>query len=258
SLPNGVEVTGVSSVPIGFDVVHAAYDAASAMANLREDHILNFYRPTLERSGGHGGQMLAIDAGEDPWMSAVLIMAGIINGENNRSMLGEHLLEEFSEVFSMLLASNVAEASRVECEIICGVGDAVVTWIFEQLFDRYEDVVSVPVRDSTRDELNQMRLQFQQGSSNITSLVFSNLSSVGVAKAQVFQGLSLLFKNVNNYNRRLGGSAEFSAAIVGMSEKVNISAPVSPIGNVYRNSFVYDGLVYRVDLENLRGTNLRQ
>ncbi|MDP1932507.1 MAG: hypothetical protein Q8L60_13725, partial [Gammaproteobacteria bacterium] len=63
----------------------------------------------LERSGGHGGQMLAIDAGEDPWMSAVLIMAGIINGENNRSMLGEHLLEEFSEWFKVILALNVAD-----------------------------------------------------------------------------------------------------------------------------------------------------
>ncbi|MDP1930239.1 MAG: hypothetical protein Q8L60_02135, partial [Gammaproteobacteria bacterium] len=66
----------------------------------------------LERSGGHGGQMLAIDAGEDPWMSAVLIMAGIINGENNRSMLGEHLLEEFSNWFSVLLASAVDDLTN--------------------------------------------------------------------------------------------------------------------------------------------------
>ncbi|MDP1932163.1 MAG: DUF4329 domain-containing protein, partial [Gammaproteobacteria bacterium] len=110
---------------IGFDVVHAAYDAASAMANLREDHILNFYRPTLERSGGHGGQMLAIDAGEDPWMSAVLIMAGIINGENNRSMLGEHLLEEFSNWFKVILASNVADAENIE-EIKAGSNQAAI------------------------------------------------------------------------------------------------------------------------------------
>ncbi|MDP2347680.1 MAG: hypothetical protein Q8N34_08135, partial [Gammaproteobacteria bacterium] len=66
----------------------------------------------LERSGGHGGQMLAIDAGEDPWMSAVLIMAGIINGENNRSMLGEHLLEQFSDWFSHVLVSAVADNEK--------------------------------------------------------------------------------------------------------------------------------------------------
>ncbi|MDP2346633.1 MAG: M23 family metallopeptidase, partial [Gammaproteobacteria bacterium] len=64
--------------------------------------------------------------GEDPWMSAVLIMAGIINGENNRSMLGEHLLEEFSNWFKVILASNVADIRALDSP----VGNAPINSVF--------------------------------------------------------------------------------------------------------------------------------
>jgi uncharacterized UPF0146 family protein len=91
-------------------------------------------------------------------------------------------------------------------------------------------------------------------------IAIQNSSTIGVTKAQVFSGLSTLYRNVNAIEGLgpLGASAEFSAAIVGISEKVKASAPISPVGNVFRNTFRFDGTIYRVDLENLRGTNLRE
>jgi RHS repeat-associated protein len=110
------------------------------------------------------------------------------------------------------------------------------------------------------DGLNRVRLQLQYGKNTIESTVRTNPNTIGVTKAQVYDGLQELYDKVQTIKDRgaLASSKEFSAAIVGLSEKVKAAGPIRLEGNVLRTEFTFNGVMYRVDYENRNGTSLRQ
>ena len=113
---------------------------------------------------------------------------------------------------------------------------------------------------SDTDRQNRMRLQAQKGFDNIApGIPLFGKAQTGVTKAQVYSGLGVLYTAVNAVEPGLGQSAEFSAAIVALSADVKaIQGGVEEVGNVLRAEFVYHGELYRVDLDNMNGHNLRE
>ncbi|MDP2347668.1 MAG: hypothetical protein Q8N34_08075 [Gammaproteobacteria bacterium] len=132
SLPNGVEASGISEVPVGFDVVHAAYDAASAIVNRMEDMFLNYATVNLTNAG-RSNYDIGLDKGEAPWLTSAMMAAGMINGRvGDIGELQGFLFEIFSTWFPAILASNVADAEKNACSgQMCRDHDriTVTTWV---------------------------------------------------------------------------------------------------------------------------------
>lgn len=107
--------------------------------------------------------------------------------------------------------------------------------------------------------VNVMRLQLQTGKNNLFGLPITNSEKIGIIKSQVFAGLQTLKAEILVTNPGLAKSKEFQSAIISMSAKVkNLPVGVIQGGNVLRIEFQYQGEKYRIDLENLRGYNLRE
>lgn len=110
---------------------------------------------------------------------------------------------------------------------------------------------------SRREDPHVVRLQLQQGKNNIDSYALKASGDPGVLKEQVWLALGYMYdRNATSnedWNKVLGNS------VVNMSEKVKaLHGGVSGVGNVLRTEFVYGRKLYRIDLENLNGTNLTE
>jgi len=113
--------------------------------------------------------------------------------------------------------------------------------------------------NTKRPEWNVMRLQLQTGKHTPFGLPIINSEEIGVTKSQVFAELQALNAETLAINPELAKSKEFQSAIISMSVKVkNLLGGVTQGGNVLRTKFKYQGTEYRIDLENLRGHNLRE
>jgi RHS repeat-associated protein len=133
--------------------------------------------------------------------------------------------------------------------IISGLG-------FAALFCLSLQGSSVSSNNDRRDQ-SAIRFQLQTGHENITSNVQTSPSPTGVPKSQGYAGLSKLYNDASAIDPGLRNSKEFQSAIIKMSEKIKKSVGgFSQVGNVLREEFTYKNKLYRVDLENLRGTNL--
>jgi len=109
-------------------------------------------------------------------------------------------------------------------------------------------------------ELNQMRVQLQQGSSHTNSKVAFALPRWGVSKNHLRARLKHLY-----YDRHVGGWFPSTMdkwmfdSIVKLSKKIGKvpSSGVSEGGTILTEQTTYKKKNYRIDIENLRGTNLR-
>jgi hypothetical protein len=112
---------------------------------------------------------------------------------------------------------------------------------------------------------NAMRLQLQEGNNHYWSLPMFAPKSIGVTSVQVRQGLesmhqaaltdTMLLPFPNNLEPELFG------AIIYFSQKLTpvvSGGGVIQGGNVIREEFYGKGDVFRIDLENLRGHNLKR
>jgi len=113
---------------------------------------------------------------------------------------------------------------------------------------------------------NAMRLQLQYGTNNLWSAPIVNTAQTGVTVRQVQAMLNIL-----NLQIQLGmvdvSKTGYQGAMINMSSRLNQIPPSGVIqgGNVLRSTFTTRSTIdfsdykkYRIDLENLRGHNLRQ
>jgi RHS repeat-associated protein len=119
--------------------------------------------------------------------------------------------------------------------------------------------------DSSHRSNNRMRLQLQEGVNHFWSLPMFAPPSIGVSSTQVRAGLTAMHVAAVGDTMLLplpnALEPQLFSAIVFFSQKLTpivAGGGVIQGGNVLREEFVGGGKVYRIDLENLRGHNLRQ
>jgi hypothetical protein len=126
-----------------------------------------------------------------------------------------------------------------------------------------EDPRERNIIDNDTQDANQMRVQLQYQNIHDHGIALLAIPETGVTKAQVFKGLEQLYAT-----RRNGGwfpqqqARNMYRAVVEVSEYVRASPPVSRGGQIATSQWFSNGRQaaradYRVDLENLRRTNLR-
>ncbi len=127
------------------------------------------------------------------------------------------------------------------------------------------DVIPPTATDTSthqrRRDPNVMRLQLQTGHEDLpVGSTLANTEAVGVTKAQAWGALADMAEKTTERNPGLGKSKEFSAAVVRISEKIKaVQGGVGKAGDTsLREEFTYRGVEYRIDLENIKGHNLRQ
>lgn len=111
------------------------------------------------------------------------------------------------------------------------------------------------------DETNRMGVGFQIGSDraknqSVDVLAFDN--DIGVTKDQLLMELGHLYSSLNwrIWPRQL---ARWTAENVKkLEKKVRKSAPVSDIGNIYREETWHNGMNHRIDIDNWHGENLKE
>ena len=101
-----------------------------------------------------------------------------------------------------------------------------------------------------------MRVQFQQGGSNLSSQVAAAPIETGVSTVELTASLETAWAALTP--RRLQESAGQAVADVARWISSRPPAGVSAIGNVKRSQWQYQGSNYRLDVENLSGDNLRE
>ena len=114
--------------------------------------------------------------------------------------------------------------------------------------------------------VNQMRLQLQASKNGVTSYtkgyVMTNHPRIGVTRSQVINKMNAIYLDPpSGFPRSL--SSGLNSAIIKVSKKVN---SYSPAGEHQQNYNIIKGKIgednkkreWRLDLENLRGINLRQ
>ncbi len=129
-------------------------------------------------------------------------------------------------------------------------------------------VVAVAVTSDTpdRSDRNAMRLQLQEGNNHYWSLVMSEEArGIGVVSPQVYAALSSLHFAATIEAMLLDFPTSLEPELYGAI--IRFSSRIRPIvagggvvqgGNVLREEFRGNGRTYRIDLENLRGHNLRR
>jgi RHS repeat-associated protein len=129
-------------------------------------------------------------------------------------------------------------------------------------------VVAVAVTSDTpdRSDRNAMRLQLQEGNNHYWSLVMSEEArGIGVVSPQVYAALSSLHFAATTEAMLLDFPTSLEPELYGAI--IRFSSRIRPIvagggvvqgGNVLREEFRGNGRTYRIDLENLRGHNLRR
>jgi len=113
----------------------------------------------------------------------------------------------------------------------------------------------------TKEQNNKssaIRFQLQTGSKTPASTVCVSNDIKGVTKKEAFAGLQKLYDDSILVEPGLKNCKDFTSAIVKMSEYVKKTSGEYIGGNVWRETFNYAGKQYRIDLENLRGSNLSQ
>jgi RHS repeat-associated protein len=115
---------------------------------------------------------------------------------------------------------------------------------------------------SNESEPNQMRVQLQLGSEKTYGIPISAPQDPGVATRQVRDSLQELYNNYPKqtpwFPQSLDG--KLRCAIIDISQELKRFPPsgVTQGGNIVRSEFAGEkGKKYRVDVENLRGHNLR-
>ena len=84
---------------------------------------------------------------------------------------------------------------------------------------------------------------------------------MGVLKAQAFQGLAETYAMAVAADPSLGVNPEFRSAIINMSKSVKElqgGLMPGPYRTTLKETFMHKGELYRVDLENIKGHNLRE
>ena len=120
---------------------------------------------------------------------------------------------------------------------------------------------SAKAKEQTEQEqtpdANAIRFQVQVGSETSASVVkTSQDKKFGVKKAHAYEALMELYTSAVSKEPGLGRCEGFRSAIIRMSKSIRNVHGIFDGGNVMRESFKYQGKDYRIDLENLRGTNL--
>jgi hypothetical protein len=103
-----------------------------------------------------------------------------------------------------------------------------------------------------------MRVQLQQARNNIGSVALDSLGDpMGVTVGMVWTALEEIYATAltNRMQRDLQVIAAFAAAKAWAVSRPPLG--VSGAQNVFRQLFTYGGMTYRIDIENLAGTNLR-
>ena len=101
-----------------------------------------------------------------------------------------------------------------------------------------------------------IRFQLQTGSATPASTVRVSTDKLGVKKREAYGALAELYAIAVAQDPGLARCEDFKAAIIKMSAAVKLTPGVASGGNVMRETFIYQGKEYRIDLENLRGINL--
>lgn len=119
--------------------------------------------------------------------------------------------------------------------------------------------------DSSNPNRNAMRLQLQQGEQHYWSLPMFAPSNVGVTSVQVRAGLGAMHAAAFGDTMLLpfpnSLEPQLYTAIILFSQRLTpivAGGGVTQGGNVLREEFISNGRLFRIDLENLRGHNLRR
>jgi hypothetical protein len=90
-----------------------------------------------------------------------------------------------------------------------------------------------------------------------------NGAEVGVTRRQAWDNLTTLLEETRAQNPGLAKSPEFQGAVAKLSNRIKAASAGGGIyaqgeGGALREEFRYRGSDYRIDLENLKGHNLRE
>ncbi|AXQ31164.1 hypothetical protein D0B54_21885 [Solimonas sp. K1W22B-7] len=225
----------------------AQYDNALKMYYLRERYLL----PAV-------GRFLILDPHKGNSLSPVTLHKYIYANNSPQFFVDPSGRES---VGSLLTAMNVgANLGRIALPVVRAVAIACAAQV---VTTTVIGTAGVPLTGVSGPCVgNQMRVQLQQGTSNdVVSDVQMNLPVTGVTTAQVNIGLRKLYYERDQakwWTQEL--DKWLYQSIVSLSIKVGRVPPtgVSVVGNIFRQEIYHRGREYRVDVENLRGHNLRR
>jgi len=101
-------------------------------------------------------------------------------------------------------------------------------------------------------------LQLQHRNNTIDSLILPALEEPGVTKSQAWLGLASLYNSNTASNNQWNRA--FRSAVINMSKKIKkLQGGLGGInGNKLRSEFVFRKMLFRIDLENRAGINLKK
>ncbi|NEN24152.1 hypothetical protein G3O08_11630 [Cryomorpha ignava] len=118
------------------------------------------------------------------------------------------------------------------------------------------------VKGVAKEDMATLRVQFQTGESNIASQSANNFASVGVTVLQADVALHSVYSQALSKHKKLVMSPQFAAAFQKMAARVANAPPYGIVpGHTQMNlshEFYYKGILYRIEVEALRGHSLRQ
>ncbi len=124
--------------------------------------------------------------------------------------------------------------------------------------EKVKDYYKENAKRDKSSEKNAIRIQVQTGKlTPATTGLIAGDTIIGVLKAQGYAGLAALYNQIAEQNPKLAKSEEFRTALIKMSVNIKKTQGIVQGGNVFREEFIYNGQLYRIDLENLRGVNLK-
>ena len=117
-------------------------------------------------------------------------------------------------------------------------------------------------RDLRRDNSAILRVQFQQGTNNIASQTAHNTAEMGVTTLQADVALVSTRELARQQLKKVLTSPQAQLAFSKMAKKIN-SAPsgggiIAGTRTTLQETFIYNNKIYRIDVESIRGHNLRQ
>ena len=128
--------------------------------------------------------------------------------------------------------------------------------------NRHEVLNPTEALGKKRDETSMVRVQFQQGTSNIASQTALNTAQKGVTTLQADVALVATRQLAREQMKKVLNSPQAQNAFAKMAKKIQ-SAPASGgiiagTRTTLQETFIYDNKTYRIDVESIKGHNLRQ
>ena len=195
------------------------------------------------------GHDTALDAG------TAQVVADELPAENGSAALGALAAAETSLLSTSL---NLAAAAAI---VACNASDVCTAEELERLLDpdprraKKWPPTGTTVKDPDPGS-DQMRIQLQEGFSTESSSVAWAPAGAGVTTAQLLASLYTTVANARQAVVRSSAGVAVTKTVVWIQNRPPLG--VSAIGEVHDEEFVARGRTWRIDVDNLRGTNLKE